>query len=77
MKGRDLLDSIESEAKEALNFKEISTKPMKIVPPEDDSGESEEATEVVEDKGEDVVEEGAKEVPTEEVNEKEVIKDGE
>jgi len=64
-KGRELLDSIEVEAKAGLNFEEVSVKPMEIVQedtneaPEEEKIEEvvEEVTETEEDKGEEVVEE--------------------
>ena len=58
--GRDLLDSIEVEKIEDLDFDSVSVKPTKIEnqnTDEEDKGVVEEATEISEDKGEEVVEE--------------------
>jgi len=62
VKGRELLDSIEVEAKEGLKFEEVSMKPMEITQENIDVEQTEEekieeATEVKEDKGEEKVEE--------------------
>ncbi len=67
VEGRELLDSIEVEVKEGLNFEEVSTKPMEITQEDTHEEEAsveeateeavEEVTEVEEDKGEEEVEE--------------------
>ena len=44
VKGRELLDSIEVEAKEGLNFEEVSTKPMRFISSVDDSDEPQDDT---------------------------------
>jgi len=70
-KGRELLDSIEVEAKEGLKFEEVSTKPMEIVHGDADVGQT--GNEIVsqrDDSGE------VEEEKSEEVNEKKK-KDGE